>query len=94
LIVCASFSSDKKSRPFAQTGSGQTERNLTQEKPGRFPQGIFRITPPENGVGGFAGNCSAQINPQRAGRGEEKGDADSQRIWLGTLLPLQPGACV
>ena len=53
-------------------------------------QGIFRIAPPTKGVGGFAGNCSMQIDPQRAGRGDG-GDADSRRLWLGTLLPLQPG---
>lgn len=54
-------------------------------------QGIFRITPPTTGIGGFAGNCSMQIDPQRAGRGVGD-DADSRRLWLGTLLPLQPGA--
>ncbi len=53
-------------------------------------QGIFRITPPTNGIGGFAGNCSVQVDPQRAGRGVGD-DAASRRVWVGTLLPLQPG---
>eukprot|EP01043_Picozoa_sp_COSAG02_P046222 COSAG02_NODE_4305_length_5528_cov_18.902376_7_plen_519_part_00 len=64
-------------------------------------QGIFRVTPPDyinypSTPGGFAANCSMQINPSRMGRGNPDAvppgtEADRQRVWLGTLLPVQPG---